>query len=85
MSNEFRGYRHMHATSSRHEDSEDLSRVSPLNVQPWDATGLNVSMRVTERKEDRGDLTGGSTDVEAVSATKGPSNEREKKKKGKKR
>lgn len=61
-----------------------LTSSTPANVQPWDATGLNISTRVTERKEDRGDLTGGRADAEAINATKGPSNEREKKKKGKK-
>jgi len=42
-----------------------LSSFIPTNVQPWDATGLNISTRVTERKEDRGDLTGGSADTQA--------------------
>lgn len=64
-----------------HQNSKALSSI-PAIVQPWDATGLNISTRVTERKEDRGDLMEGST--EAISAMKGSSNEREEKKKGKK-
>lgn len=65
---------------------EGFSReFHPYNVQPWDATGLNISTRVTERKEDRGGLTGGSADAEAISATEEPSNEKEKKKKRRKR